>query len=160
MATKEEIVRGIELLIQEGRRVSRDLSTEQWQSVVDLDGWKNQEVLAHVAGVGPLVAPMSTAFSSAPAGSNAMAAVDIDELNAGIVKARAGKSAAELADEIEAAYQQVIVFVRGAPDGLLSRRVTVGGYRDAPLSDILMRMVVLHGLAHVYSVYASIFNRR
>ena len=26
-----------------------------------------------------------------------------------------------------------------------------------PLGDLMMRMVILHGLAHIYSVYSSVF---
>jgi hypothetical protein len=42
---------------------------------------------------------------------------------------------------------------------MMSKRVTAGGYKDIPLSDILNRMVILHGLAHIYSVYSGIFTR-
>jgi hypothetical protein len=160
MATKDEIVTGIELLIQEARRVSTALTDDQWQHVVDLDGWKNREVLAHIAGVGGLVGPMVSGMAAAPAGTDSFAAINIDEINAGLVGARAGKSAVELADEAATAYTSAIAFIRGADDEMLARKVTVQGYQDVPLSEILMRMCVLHGLAHIYSVYASVFNSK
>lgn len=160
MATKDEIIRGLELLIQETKRVSTALTDDQWLNVVDLDGWKNREVLSHIAGVGGLVGPMVSGMANAPAGTNAFAAINIDEINAGLVGARTGKSAAELADETATAYTNAIAFIRGADEEMLSRKVTVQGYKDVPLSEILMRMGVLHGLAHIYSVYASVFNNK
>jgi mycothiol maleylpyruvate isomerase-like protein len=158
MASKNEIVIGIEQLIQEGRRLCDALTEDQWALVVDLDGWKSKEVLAHVAGIGSMVAPMVGGLSNAPAGADALGSIDIDQLNAGIVGARTGKSAKELADELETSYRGVIEFVRGAPDDLLAKPVTARGYKDVPVSDILVRMVVLHGLAHIYSVYSSVMN--
>lgn len=158
MATKDEVVRGLEMLIQEGNRIANDLTDAQWSLVVDMDGWKNMEVLAHVAGIGGIVAPMVGGLTNAPAGTDALASLDIDQINAGIVAARAGKSAKELASELEAAYRGVIDFVNNAPDDLLAKRVTALGYKDVPVSDIAVRMVVLHGLAHIYSVYSSVMN--
>ena len=158
MATKEDIISGLELLIREGNRIANDLTPDQWNTVVDMDGWKGVEVLSHVAGIGSLVAPMVGGMAGAPAGSDSFAAFDIDQINAGIVAARAGKSAKELAAELEASYRGVIEFVKNAPDDLMAQRVTVSGYKDIPVSDIAVRMVIMHGLAHIYSVYSAIMN--
>jgi hypothetical protein len=157
MATRDELVQGVEFLIRESRRLANDLSEEQWENVVDLDGWKNREVLAHIAGVGGMVVPMTGGLLNAPAGTDALGAVDINALNAGIVAQRAGKSATELADEVEKSYRGVIDWLKGADAAMLEKRVTAGGHKDVPAGDVLMRMVVLHGLGHVYSVYSSIF---
>jgi Mycothiol maleylpyruvate isomerase N-terminal domain len=157
VATKDEIIKGLDLLIQEGHRIANDLTDSQWEHVVDLDGWKNREVLAHIAGIGAIVLPMVNGMANAAAGADSLGAVDIDQLNAGIVASKAGKSAKDLADEMDTAYRGVIEFVRSAPDELLATRVTAGGNKDVPISDIAMRMVVMHGLAHIYSVYSSIF---
>lgn len=158
MATKDEIVGGLSLLIQEGHRVANDLTDAQWDLVVDMDGWKAREVLAHVAGVGGMVVPMVGGISGAAPGTNALAGIDIDQINAGIVAARTGKTAKDLASELDASYGAVIKFIQNAPDDLLAKRVTAAGYKDVPLGDIVIRMVVLHGLAHIYSVYSSVMN--
>jgi hypothetical protein len=158
MATREEVIGGISMLIQESRRIANDLTDEQWSLVVDLDGWKATEVLAHIAGIGSMIAPMISGIAGAPAGSDGFAGVDIDQINAGVVAARAGKTAKELADELETAYKGVIEFVKTAPDALLAQPVTISGYKNVPVSDIAIRMVVMHGLAHIYSVYSSVMN--
>jgi len=158
MATKDELIRGIETLIQEGNRLAADLRPEDWDKVVDIDGWKNQQVLAHIAGIGSMVQPLAAGLASAAAGADAMAGINIDQLNAGIVAARADKPAKELAAELETAYRGVIDFVKNADDATLAKPANAGGYTDVPLSDLINRMVVLHGLAHIYSVYSSIFT--
>jgi hypothetical protein len=81
----------------------------------------------------------------------------IDTMNAGLVGARAGKTSAELADEVEQAYGSVIEWVRNAGGDVLEKRVSAGGHKDIPLSDVLVRMTILHGLAHLYSVYSAVF---
>ena len=158
MATREEVINGLSMLIQEGHRVANDLTDAQWDLVVDLDGWKAREVLAHIAGVGGMVVPMVSGIASAPAGADGFAGIDIDQINAGVVASKAGKTAKELADELDTAYRGVIDFVKNAPDDVLAKRVTVAGYKDVPVSDIAIRMVVMHGLAHIYSVYSSVMN--
>jgi len=160
MATKQEIISGIEFLIQESRRLTASLTPDQWSKVVDLDGWKNQEVLAHISSVGTIVVPMASGFVNAAPGADALAGANIDAMNAAFVSARAGKTAAELTDEVATAYAGVIEWVRTAPDDVLSKRVTAMGYIDVPISDVLIRMIVLHGLAHIYSVYSGIMFRR
>jgi hypothetical protein len=158
VATKAEIIKGLELLIQEGHRIANDLTEDQWNLVVDLDGWKNKEVLAHIAGIGGVVVPMVSGMLNVPAGADALGAVDIDQMNAGIVASKTGKTAKELAAELDAAYTGVIEFVKNAPDEVLAKRVTARGHKDVPISDIAVRMVMLHGLAHIYSVYSSVMN--
>jgi hypothetical protein len=157
MATREELVGGLQMLIRECRRLATDLRPEQWQGVVDLDGWKNKEALAHIASIGGLVPQMASGFTSAGPETDAMATINIDQLNAALVAQRADKTAAELADEIETSYNAVIKFVQDSPDDLLNKHVTAGGHRDLPLSDILNRMVIMHGFGHAYSVYQSVF---
>lgn len=160
MATKEQIIQGVELLIQESKRAATSLTPADWARTQDMDGWKNNEVLAHVASVGGLVAPMVQGMTSAPAGTNAGASVDINALNAAMVGQRKDKTIDELANEISESYAKVIEFVRGASDEMLATKATFQGYVDVPVSDLLIRMVVLHGLAHIYSAYSAVFDQK
>lgn len=156
MATKQELIGGYEFLIQEARRIAASLSAEDWTKAEDQDGWKNTEVLAHVAGIGGIVVPFATAMSNAPAGADVGAAMNIDEINAGIVAARAGKTPAELAEEVAAAYGGVIEWVRGVGDDVLEKRATMSGYKDVQVSDLLLRMTIMHGLGHIYAAYSAV----
>lgn len=158
MATREEIISGLEMLIRESRRIGAQLTDEQWATTVDLDGWQGREVLAHVASVGTIVPQMAGSFTSAAPGTDSGASINIDQLNAALVGARKDKTIAELVDEVATAYAGVIDFVKSAPDDLLTRRVTFAGYKDVEMSEIVVRMVVLHGLAHIYSAYSAVMN--
>jgi|CXWL01.1.fsa_nt_gi hypothetical protein len=160
MATKDELIQGIEVLIREGSRLATDVRPDQWDNIVDLDGWKSKEVLAHVASVGGLVQPMVSGMATAAPGADAMAALNINQLNAAMVGQRAGKTTEELVAELETAYRGVIEFIRTAPDDMLAKTATANGYVDVPVSDLVNRMVVMHGLAHIYSVYSSVFNSK
>ncbi len=150
MATKTELIGGLELLIGESRRIGARFSEEDWARAAEEAGWTNREVLAHIAATGGIVVPMLGGMASAPAGTDLGANMDIDALNAQFVAARADKSIPELVTEIDASHRGVIDFLRGAPDSVLDHRATIGGYADMTIADIAMQMVVLHGLAHVY----------
>jgi len=156
MATKQEIISGIEFLIQEGKRVGATMDADGWAKVQDHDGWKNTEVLAHVAAIGSIVVPFVTGMANAAPEANAGDGVNIDQLNAGLVGARAGKSVQELVDEIESGYRGVIDWVRQQPDDFFQQKRSFLGYHDVPLGDLAMRMVVLHGLSHIYSAYSAV----
>ena len=155
MATKQELTNGLQFLIDEGKRIGSQLDEAGWAKVQDNDGWKNKEVLAHVAAIGAIVPVFAQNLANAAPGADGQAGVDINALNAQLVGARAGKSVQELVDEIESAYKVVIEFIKSQPDDLLDQKRTFGGYVDVPLSDLMQRMVVLHGLAHIYSAYAA-----
>jgi hypothetical protein len=156
MATKQEIVSGIEFLIQESRRIGETMPESGWAKVQDGDGWKNTEVLAHVAAISGIVVPFVTNMANAGEGVNSGAGVDIDALNAGLVGARAGKTVPELVAEIDQGYRAVIGWVQQQPDDFFAQKRSFLGYEDVPLGDLAMRMVVLHGLSHIYSSYSAV----
>ncbi len=158
MATKDELITGLETLIRESRRIAAVLSDDDWTRAVDQDGWTGSQVLAHVAGVGTVIPMFINALANAPAGTDAMGGTaNVDTMNAGLVGARAGRTPTELAEEVATAYAAVIDYVRGVPDDFLLKLGTAAGHKNVPLGDLMMRMVILHGLAHIYSVYSSVF---
>lgn len=158
MATKEELIGGLQFLVQEGQRMGAQLTEEQWARAVDFDGWKNKQVLAHVASIGTIVVPMMSAWQSAAPGTDVIEGFDIDALNAQLVGARAEKPIGEITGELAKSYGGVIDWLHALPDEALEQRVTVAGYRDTPAGDVMMRMVVLHGLSHIYSGYSAVMN--
>ena len=160
MATKDEIISGVEMVIQEGRRIAGAFTEADWARSHDMDGWKNKETLAHIAAVGGMVAPMVGGITNLAEGANAGDGVDIDALNAATVGQRKDKTPQELAEEIATNYTGVIEFVRNMPQEQLDKKASFRGYENVPVSDLLIRMVVLHGLAHLYSAYSAVFDRK
>jgi hypothetical protein len=158
MATKQDIVSGLEFLVRETRRIAETLREEEWSRAHDSDGWKNTQVLAHIAGVGSIVVPFMSNMSTAAPDANAGAGLDINALNAQFVAAREGKTPRELADEAATNYATVIDFVKGSQDDFWQQPRTIMGYTEVPIGDILMRMVVLHGLGHIYEAYSAVMG--
>jgi hypothetical protein len=155
-ASTQELIGGLEFLIQEGRRIGGALDDAGWAKVVDgADGWKNKEVLAHVAGIATIVAPFMENIGNAAPGVDSGAGADINALNAGLVGARADKTVPQLVDELAANYQGVIDFVKSKPDDFWAQKRTFAGYKDVPASDLVMRLVVLHGLGHIETAYVA-----
>lgn len=151
MATKAELIDGVQMLVNEGRRIGGRFTDDEWAMPArDEAGWTNRQVFAHVAAIGGIVVPMVGGMTSAPAGTDLGASMNIDALNAQLVGQRADKSIAELVSELETSYGGVIGYLREAPDDLLERRATIGGFRDMAVGDLLMQMVVMHGIAHLY----------
>ena len=156
--TGTDLVRGLKFLIQEAQRLGENLGDEHWDKTESMDGWKNQQVLAHLAGIGTIVVPFAQNIVAAAPSANSGAAIDIDALNAGIVAARAGKSVPDLVAEVAAAYNGVIDWITAQPETLWEQPRTFKGYRDVPMGDIFMRMIVLHGLGHIYASYSTVFD--
>jgi hypothetical protein len=156
MATKQDIISGIEMLIREGHRIADTLGDDDWKKAEDPEGWKSEQVLAHVAGIGTMVVPLATGMLNAPSGANVAGSFDIDQVNAGVVAARAGKTPKELAAELDSAYRGVIEWIKAQPDDALNQPRTFNGYVEVPAGDIMMRVVVLHGLAHIYGAYNAV----
>ncbi len=154
-ATKQELIGGLEFLIQEGKRIGASLDDAAWAKVQDGDGWKNKEVLAHVAGIATIVAPFMENIAKAEQGVDTGAGVDINAINAGIVGARSDKTVPQLVDELETNYRGVIDFVKSKPDDFWAQKRTFAGYHQVPTSDLVMRLVVLHGLGHIETAYVA-----
>ena len=158
MATKEELIKGMELVIQEGHSIARRLTEDQWSAVVDIDGWKSKQVLAHVASVGSIIVPFASNMANAEPGADLAAGLDVNQMNAGLVGAREGKSPQELAQELETGYRGAIEFIKTAPDDLLNKKVAFRTMTDTAVSDVIATVVVMHGIAHFYSAYDAIMN--
>jgi hypothetical protein len=156
MATKQDIVNGLEFLIQDGKRIGETMDADGWAKVQDGDGWKNTEVLAHVTAISSIVVPFVTNMVNAGPETNTGAGVNIDTLKAMLVGERASKSVQELVGEIDTGYRAVIDWVKQQPDDLFQQKRSFAGYQDVPLGDLAMRMVVLHGLSHIYSAYTAV----
>ena len=150
MATKEELTTGIQVLMTEAKRIGGRLTDAQWAAAGNEGGWTNKQILAHVAGIGGMVVPFVTSIANAPPAPDGGGAFDIDALNAQIVGQRADKSVPQLVDEVGTSYGGVVEWLRSAPDDLLDRKTSFAVYEDMTVSDLMMQVVVMHGIAHLY----------
>jgi len=150
VATKEELTSGLHLLVAEAKRIGARLTDEEWGMASDEAGWNNRQMFAHVAAVGTIVVPFMTAIANAPAGADSGAGLDIDAMNAQTVAQRADRSIGDLVSEYQSGYGSVVDFVDKTPAEFFERRGTVGGYKDMTIGDLMMQMIVMHGVSHLY----------
>jgi hypothetical protein len=158
LATKQDIISGLEFLVRESNRIAEVLREDEWKRAKDSDGWENTQVLAHIASVGTIVVPFMSNMNNAAPDANAGAGLDINALNAQLVGARAGQTPQQLADETAKNYAAVIEFVKGTQDDFWQQPRTILGYQEVPIGDIFMRMVVLHGVSHIYEAYSAVMG--
>lgn len=154
MATKVEIIAGLELTVAQGKRTTALFADGEWD-VKRASGWTPKEVYAHLASVAAIVPNFTQVVLSAPEGADLAQGMDFDEMNAQSVAAMASMTPAQVMQAFEGNYQKLIEFVRAAPDDLLhTKRRFLSEVVTA--SDILATNVMLHGLHHVYEAYSRL----
>jgi hypothetical protein len=148
MATREEIVAGLELTVAQGKRTTSLFAEGEWD-VKRACGWTAKEVYSHLASVAALVPNIAQGLMNAPEGKDIAEDMDIDEMNAQAVAAMASMTPEQLMAAFEANYGKLIDFVKSLPDDQLNaKRRFISD--TVPVSDILAQAIMLHGIHHVY----------
>lgn len=148
MATKEEIIAGLELTVAQGKRTTSLFSEGEWDSK-RAAGWTPKEVYAHLASVAAIVPNLAQGLANAPEDQDIAQGVNIDQMNAQSVAAMASMTPEQIMAAFEANYGKLIDFVKSIPDEQLNaRRRFISD--TVPVSDILANAIMLHGIHHVY----------
>jgi hypothetical protein len=148
MATKEEIIAGLELTIAQAKRTTSQYAEGEsdWKRAT---GWTPKEVYSHLAAVAAIVPQMGQGLSSAPENSDIAQGIDINAMNAQAVGAMKSMAFPQVMETFETNYRKLIDYVRSVPDETWNQKRRF--FSEAiPVSDILANTVVLHGLHHVY----------
>src|SRR5260370_17059701 len=80
MATKQEIVAGLELTVAQGKRTTALFADGEWDWK-RATGWTPRETYSHLAAVAGIVPQMGQGLSSAPEGADISQGMDINPLN-------------------------------------------------------------------------------
>ncbi len=148
MATREEIIAGLELTVAQGKRTTSLFSEGEWGSRRAC-GWTPNEVYAHLASVAAIVPTLAQGLANAPEDQDIAQGMDIDEMNAQSVAAMASMPPEQVMAAFETNYRGLIDFVKSLPDEQLNaRRRFISD--TVPVSDILANGIMLHGIHHVY----------
>ena len=149
MATKQEIIDGLEQMIGEAKRVGALLdSLGDWESVRPA-GWTPRAMYSHVAAVGGMIAQGGPAMLAAPEDADYTQSTNVTQMNAQTVDAMKDMTPAQLVGMIETNYSKVIEFVKGVPDDQLQIKKTFARM-TIPVSDIITNLTVLHGNHHFF----------
>jgi hypothetical protein len=148
MATKEEIIAGLELTISQGKRTTALFAKGEWDWK-RATGWTPRETYSHLAAVAAIVPQMGQGLSSAAEGADISQGMDINAMNAQAVASMEPMTPQQVMQAFETNYGKLIEYVKSLPDELLNSKRSFLS-EPIPVSDILANTVMLHGLHHVY----------
>ncbi len=148
MATREEIIAGLELTVAQGKRTTALFAEGEWDTK-RAAGWTPKEVYCHLASVAAVVPNFAQGLVDAPEGVDIAQGMNLDQMNAQSVAAMAAMTPEQIMRAFEENYGKLIDFVRSLPSEQLSeKRRFISD--TIPVSDILANSIMLHGLHHVY----------
>lgn len=149
MATKEELIAGLEMTVTEAKRTTSLFSADEWDTKRPA-GWTPKEVYAHLAAIAGSVPGLAAALASAPEDRDLAAGANVDQMNAQMVGAMASMTPEQVMQAFEQNYGKLIEFVKSLPDEQLNTKRRLLSDTPVPVSDILGNAIMLHGLHHVY----------
>jgi len=148
MASREELIAGLEMTVAQGRRTTSLFAEGEWDSKRPC-GWTPKEVYSHLASVAAIVPNLAQGLMNAPEDRDIAEGINVNEMNARSVAAMASMTPDQVMTAFEENYGKLIGFVKSLPDEQLNARRRF--ISDAVLvSDILANSIMLHGLHHVY----------
>jgi len=148
MATREEIITGLEFTLAQAKRTTSAFAPEEWDEKRHT-GWTPKEIYAHLAAVSARVPAFSAGMMASPEDRDMTAGMDINQMNEQSVNAMRGMEPEQIMQALEANYAKLIDFVKALPEEQLTVRRSFGPVA-MPVSDVLANIVVLHGIHHVY----------
>jgi hypothetical protein len=148
MATKAEIIAGLELTVAQAKRTTALFAEGEWDWK-RATGWTPKDVYSHLAAVAGMVPNFAQAMLSASEDRDIIEGMDVNGMNAQAVGAMASMTPEQVMQALESNYQKLIEFVKTVPQEQLDLRRRLFS-EPIPVSDILASNVMLHGLHHVY----------
>jgi hypothetical protein len=152
MATKEEIIAGLKMTVEQGKRSVALFADGEWEAE-RASGWTPKQFYSHLASTAGIVPGMAGGLAAAPEGTDIAAGLDIDTMNAQAVGGMASMSQEQIMAAFEANYAKLIEFIETLPDEQMNAKRRFFS-ESIPVSDILANSIMLHGLHHVYEAQA------
>ncbi len=153
MATKAEIIEGLNYTVSQAKRTSAFFEGDEWETKRP-GGWTPKEIYSHVAVTAATIPQAGQMLLTAPEGSDVSAGMDINAMNAAGVASLATMTPAQVLHTLEANYAKWIDWVNGLPDDVLNQKRSFLMY-TVPVSDILNNLA-LHGLHHIYEAHLRV----
>ncbi len=104
MATKEEIIAGLELTISQAKRTTSQFAEGEWDWK-RTGGWTPKEVYSHLAAVAGIVPQMGQGLAAAPEGTDIDQGIDINAMNAQSVGAMSAMAFPQVMETLETNYR-------------------------------------------------------
>jgi len=152
MATREEIINGLQFTVAQAKRTTALYAEGEWDWKRE-SGWTPKEIYSHLAATAGIVPGFAQGMLAAAEDQDLAVGLDINTMNDQAVSGMASMTPEQVMQAFEANYGALIDFVKTAPDDILnSRRRFLS--ETVPVSDIVASSIMLHGLHHVYEAYA------
>lgn len=148
MATKEEIIAGLELTISQAKRTSALWVEGEWDWK-RATGWTPKETYSHLAAVAGVIPQLGQGLGSAPENVDISKTMDINAMNDQAVASMKDMAPSQVMETFESNYRKLIDYVKTVPDETLNQKRSFLS-EPIPVSDILANVIMLHGLSHVY----------
>ena len=148
MATREEIIEGLNFTIAQAKRTTALFPKGEWDEKREV-GWTPKEIYAHLAATAGIVPGFAGAMLAAPEDRDLAAGANINDMNDKAVAGMATMTPEQVMQAFEANYGKLVEWVQSLPDDTLNmkRRFLSD---TVPISDILASSIMLHGIHHVY----------
>lgn len=152
MATREELIRGLEFTIEQGKRATAIFGEGEWDTKRPA-GWTPKEVYSHLAATAAVVPQLGAGLATAPEDTDIAQGMDINAMNARSVGAMESMTTKQVMEAFETNYRRLIDYIKSLPDEQLNakRRFLSD---PIPVSDIIANSIMLHGIHHVYEASA------
>src|SRR6266540_1855284 len=121
MATKEEIIAGLELTISQAKRTTSQFAEGEWDWK-RAGGWTPKEVYSHLAAVAGIVPQMGQGLAAAPEGTDIDQGIDINAMNAQSVGAMSAMAFPQVMETLETNYRKLIDYVKELPTETLDQK--------------------------------------
>ena len=149
MATKQEIVDGMQQLIVQAKRVGNLLDEQgDWETKRPA-GWTPREMFCHIAATGGMIAQMGPAMLAAPEDADMTQSTSITDLNAQTLASMEALTPAQLVEMVDTNYSKSAAWVQSLSDEQLQSKKTFA-QMTMPASELLANIGVLHGNHHLY----------
>ncbi|MCH8949735.1 MAG: maleylpyruvate isomerase N-terminal domain-containing protein [Chloroflexi bacterium] len=159
MTTRDELIDGFRMIIREGQRTTANFGPDDWGYTVhdEEGGWTVRQLYAHLTGVAEIMPGLVGALAQSAEDQNVVANVNIDDMNAQSVAAKAELSESELMEAFKKAHEAAVKFIQEAPDEQLQQQRRFGQI-EAPVADLLETFFILHAISHIYHATSRPLN--
>ena len=154
MASKQEVVEGLELTVSQAKRTTALYAQGEWDWK-RASGWTPREVSSHLASVAAMIPGFSQAMLAAGEDQDLLQGMDVNQTNAQAVGSMSSMTPEQVMQAFEANYRKLIDFVKTAADDQLNAKRRFAS-DPVPVSDIVGTSVMLHGLHHVYEAASRV----
>lgn len=148
MATKQEIIEGMEFVRAQAKRVAGLIDPGDWD-VNRPQGWTPKEMFSHVAVTAATIPAMGAGMMAAPESVELTSGVDIGALNEQGVSSLRAMPVEQVLTALDGNYVKAIEWVKGLDEAQLANKKTFLTM-TVPGSDLLMTLLVMHGIHHIY----------